>query len=381
MISSQKKILLVTETPPATPNGFGITLKNLFQNFNCKVVYTDKSFKNHSIPQNYVFAHCPNHKSKRLLPLFLLGLIPEWRGKYSSLWLNLFLRSNFDVVYCFFYSLENVKFADWIASQKNAKLIVHIADHSECFFKDSYFNSIIQKSYKRACIGKNMQEAYEKEFNLKFEIFHNFADARKLPFKSKPSSSFTLEKPLKLLFIGSIFKHLHQGAIEDICTAVNELHTLGKPISFDIYGQVQPADYIKNKINNTSVFYRGEIKAENRFDIMEQYHAYVVPSSFEENLSANYSFSIPTKLPELLGSGRPTLIYGPSNMEAHRFCKKLDSGILIEEQGIQPLKTEISNLIEDYNFQYSKAQSDVIRTCDQLFGEQKQNEFVKFLLN
>ena len=381
MISPQKKILLVTETPPGTPNGFGITLKNLFQDFNHKVVYTDKSFKNHSIPQNYFFAHCPNHKSKRLLPLFLLGLIPEWRGKYSSLWLKLSLRTSFDVVYCFFYSLENVKFAYWIAFQKKAKLIVHIADHSECFFNDSCFNSIIQKSYKRACIGKNMQEAYEKKFNLKFEIFHNFADPQKLPFKSKPSSTFTLETPLKLLFIGSIFKHLHQGAIEDICTAVEELHTLGKPISFDIYGQVQPSDYIEDNINNTSVFYRGEINAENRFEIMEQYHAYVVPSSFEENLSANYSFSIPTKLPELLGSGRPTIIYGPTNMEAYRFCKKLDSGTMIEQPGTEPLKAAITNLLDNYNYEYTKAQSDVIRTSDQLFGYQKQNEFFKFLLS
>ena len=130
-----------------------------------------------------------------------------------------------------------------------------------------------------------------------------------------------LKHHLNCFSSGSIFKHLHQGAIEDICTAVEELHTLGKPISFDIYGQVQPSDYIEDNINNTSVFYRGEINAENRFEIMEQYHAYVVPSSFEENLSANYSFSIPTKLPELLGSGRPTIIYGPTNMEAYRFCK------------------------------------------------------------
>ena len=68
-------------------------------------------------------------------------------------------------------------------------------------------------------------------------------------------------------------------------------------------------------------------------------------------------------------------------MEAYRFCKKLDSGTMIEKEGTEPLKAAITNLIEDYNFQYNKAQSDVIRTSDQFFSEQKQNEFVKFLLS
>ena len=40
-----KKILLVTETPPETPNGFGVTLKCLLKNTSHNVIYTDAEFE------------------------------------------------------------------------------------------------------------------------------------------------------------------------------------------------------------------------------------------------------------------------------------------------------------------------------------------------
>ena len=155
-LSPHKKVLLVTETPPGTPNGFGVTLSTFISGLNCSVVFTDASFKNMVKKKGFVHAHCPYHKSKKYILLFLLGLIPEWRGKYSKLWLFLFLRGKFEVVYSFFYSLENVRFASWIASHKRSQHIVHIADHSPSFFNSLEFKSILASSYKRACTGHNM---------------------------------------------------------------------------------------------------------------------------------------------------------------------------------------------------------------------------------
>ena len=131
------KVLLVTETPPGTPNGFGVTLQNLFSEIVHDVLYTDNSFKNSVKGKSYIHAQCPYHKSKKGFILFLIGFIPEWRGHYSKLWMILFLRKKYDLVYAFFYSVELAKFSSWIATQKKAKLIVHIADHSSSFINNS----------------------------------------------------------------------------------------------------------------------------------------------------------------------------------------------------------------------------------------------------
>jgi len=377
--SAQSKILIVTETPPGTPNGFGITLKNLFNNIEADVLYTDKHFRDEIKPNKYIFAHCPNHKTKKILPLFLIGLIPEWRGKYSPLWLFFFLGKKYDLIYSFFYSLENLKFASWIALKKKSKHIVHIADHCSSFFSSLEFERIMKTAHRRVCIGHNMRETYEERFNLPFRVFHNFADSQQLPLKKEPSVKFSSPKPFKLLFIGSIFEHLHKGTIQDICLAVKEMKSKGTLISFNIYGQIEPKDYLKNYIDDDSVFYHGIIEPDQRFPVMEKHHAYIVPSTFNQELALNYSLSIPTKLPELLGSGRPTIIFGPKMMESHRFCLKIDSGVLADKPGVENLKIVLQDIVENYHFRLAKAKSDAERTKDIIFGTKYRNDFVNLL--
>ena len=371
----------MTETPPSTPNGFGITLANLFKSFRYDTIFTDKSFLGKSTAKNLSFAHCPNHKSKFLFPLFILGLIPEWRGHYSPLWLFFFLRNKYDIVYSFFYSMDNLKFAYWISKEKKARLIVHVADHCVSFFKNPVFEKIIKNSYRRACIGVNMQESYEQRFNIPFKVFHNYADNKHLPLKSITPSMFSDTYPLKILFIGSIFENLHQGSIQDLCSVIRKMNSEGKPIIFEFYGQMQPTDYLKKEIDNISICHHGKINPESRFRVMEQYHVFVVPSSFDKTLSVNYSLSIPTKLPELLASGRPTIVYGPNSMEANRFCKQLETGILIEEQSTEALEKVFSYLLENYKNELSKARTDFSRNSNVLFGVKCQKEFSKFILN
>ena len=93
---------------------------------------------------------------------------------------------------------------------------------------------------------------------------------------------------------------------------------------------------------------RDSIPSEERFGIMSQNHCFVVPSSFAKKIKAEYKYSIPTKLPELLLSGRPVIIYGPKEMEAHRFCADEKCGILIDHDSISSLKSKLLNLYLNY---------------------------------
>ncbi len=330
-----------------------MTLTTFLSGLNCSVVFTDASFKKEVKNRGFVHAHCPYHKSKKSLLLFLLGLIPEWRGNYSKLWLFLFLRGKFEVVYSFFYSLDNVRFGAWIAKKKNCKHIVHIADHSPTFFNSPEFKLILDSSHKRACIGRNMQDAYEKKFGLNFNVFHNYADFKNLPLPPGTDSNFNQENPFKVLFLGSLFSHLHKGAINDICKAISSLNQDGHPVIFNLYGQRVPVNFLSSEIDGKSINHLGEVPPDDRFNIMNQHHVFVVPSSFDPDLANEYCFSIPTKLPELLASGRPTIIYGPDFMESHRFCNDNDCGFLIKDRSIEILKNTLIKIMQNYQEQLS----------------------------
>ena len=357
-----------------------MTLSTFLSGLNCSVVFTDASYKKEVQNKGFVHAHCPYHKSKKSLFLFLLGLIPEWRGKYSKLWLLLFLRVKCDIVYSFFYSLENVQFASWIATQKKCRHIVHIADHSSLFFNSLEFKSLLKSSYKRACIGHNMKDAYEKKFDEEFEVFHNYADSKHLPLPPVDDFTFNRGNPFKILFLGSLFSHLHNGAINDLCNAVTELNRSGHPLVFNLYGQRVPSDFLTAEIDGESVVHHGEVPAAERFKIMQEHHVFVVPSAFDSNLADEYCFSIPTKLPELLASGRPTIVYGPDVMEAHRFCNDNGCGYLIDERSVDKLKDSLVEIMGSYREQLS-ASIDQAKKIQQLISKSSQiPRFHDFLL-
>ena len=358
-----------------------MTLKNLFTGIIHDVLYTDSSFISSVKGTNYIHGHCPYHKSRKGIFLFIIGLVPEWRGYYSRVWMFFFLRKKYDLIYAFFYSIELAKFASWIALQKKAKLILHIADHSPSFINNFEFIKILDQSEKLCCIGQNMKQYYQTIFKKTFDVFHNLADDAYLPLTNKINFTFSESNPLKILFMGSLFETLHKGAINNICRAINELNDEGYSISFNLYGQIVPNTFLQEERTTPHINHHGTISPDERFNIMIQNHCFVVPSSFSKNIKAEYKYSIPTKLPELLLSGRPVIIHGPNEMEAHRFCYDEKCGILIDNNSISSLKSALVNLY----LNYPNHKKDAIKTSHKLMNKlsisDQSPRFQSFVLN
>lgn len=105
----------------------------MFKEIDHQVVYTDAAFKQFGDKRGYLLAQVPYHKSGRLFFYYVMGKVPEWRGRYSSPWMLKRLNDKFSSVYAFVYSTECMKYAYWIAKKKKLPLAIHLADHSESF--------------------------------------------------------------------------------------------------------------------------------------------------------------------------------------------------------------------------------------------------------
>ena len=142
-----------------------------------------------------------------------------------------------------------------------------------------------------------------------------------------------------------------------------------------------PSNFLSSKINGQSVTHHGLIATDERFKIMNEHHAYVIPASFDSKIQEEYCYSIPTKLPELLVSGRPTLIYGPPTMEAHRFCKDNDCGYLIDVRSVEKLMEALIEIMENYQESLS-ASIDQAKKIQSLISKSTQvPRFHDFLLS
>ena len=104
------KLLLVTETPPGTPNGFGVTLDCMFKEIEHGVVYTDAAFKQFGDKLGYLLAQVPYHPSGRFL-LFFGRKDSRMEGQVFVILVKKHLSDKFSAVYAFVYSPECMKYA------------------------------------------------------------------------------------------------------------------------------------------------------------------------------------------------------------------------------------------------------------------------------
>ena len=350
--------MLVTETPPGTPNGFGVTLDCMFKEIEHAVVYTDASFKEYGDTLGYLLAQVPYHPSGRFLLSFLTGKIPEWRGRYSSSWLKKNLSEKFSSVYAFVYSPECMKYAHWIAKKTKVPLVVHLADHSPEFKRSSSIE-ILRGAEKLVCITDEMKSMYERNLGRKFiEVLHNGAEQACSEMASPSYQPFSEHNPFVLCFIGGLFSHLHGDCIEDIFEAVSEIRKKFPWIEFHLYGQRQPADFLENLIHANGFTHHGIVMPlEKKFEIMKKAHCFVIPSSFKEEKHQHYRYSFPTKLPELIASGRPILSYGPKETATNRILETNNLGLRIHDRSVEKLVDSLENLVNQYRVSLDKLAS------------------------
>ena len=313
-----------------------------------QVVFTDAEFKQFGDDLDFILAQVPYHPSGRFLIPFLTGKIPEWRGMYSSIWLTRHLLDKFSTVYAFVYSAECMKYAHWIANKCKLPLVVHLADHSPEFERISSAN-ILRVAAKLVCITEEMKSMYESSLGRSdIEVLHNGAEQACSDIASPPHEPFSAQNPFVLCFIGSLFSNLHGDCIEDFFKAVSEVRVKYPWIEFHLYGQRQPADFLEDLICLDGFTHHGVVPVNKKFDVMEKAHCFVIPSSFKEEKHQHYRYSFPTKLPELIASGRPIISYGPQETATNRILESNNLGLRIHDRSVSKLVESLELLVSQY---------------------------------
>jgi glycosyltransferase involved in cell wall biosynthesis len=321
----------------------------MFRDIKHHVIYTDAAFKQFGDKHGYLLAQVPYHPSGRFLCSFWAGKIPEWRGRYSSLWFKKHLSDKFSSVYAFVYSTECMKYAHWISKKKKLPLSIHLADHSESF-KEAGSIKILTKASKLICITDEMKSKYEGMLGRSdIEVLHNGAEQTCLAIPSPPQGPFSKKKPFIICFIGGLFSHLHGDCIEDIFEAVDQIRKKKPWIEFHLYGQRQPNNFMAQEILSEGCTHHGIVMPlDKKFGIMEKAHCFVVPSSFKEESHKHYRYSFPTKLPELIASKRPILSYGPQDTATNRILASNELGIRVSDRSVTKLVKAIQVLESQY---------------------------------
>jgi len=253
------------------------------------------------------------------------------------------------MVYAFVYSTNCLLYASWIARKRNLPLLVHLADHSGAFEQPS-ISRILENCTKLICITEDMRSKYESMLGRKdIEFLHNGAEDQCFQIPSPKPLTFDSRNPFVFCFLGGLFSQLHGECIEDVLLAVKNLRTKFPFLEFHLYGQLQPKNFLSELLHSKGITHHGIIMPlDKKYEIMERANCFLIPSSFNPDKNSNYRYSFPTKLPELLGTGRPVLSYGPENTASNRILDRHNLGFRIHKRSVENLEFTLSSIIEDY---------------------------------
>ena len=259
--------------------------------------------------------------------------------------------------------------------------MIHLADHSDEFEQPKIFR-ILRSCSRLICITEDMRTKYETMLSRKdIEVLHNGSESRCFNLSVPPLTPFDETNPFKLCFLGGLFSHLHGKCIEDVLEAVDQLRKQRSWLEFHLYGQINPKNFLLEQLRATGITHHGIVMPlDKKYEIMEEAHCFIIPSSFNEQNHKHYRYSFPTKLPELIASGRPILSYGPSDTATNRLLIANQLGIRIHQRSVEKLVEALTKIMDLYADTVSQIASDNSR-IRQRFSATKVREKLAKVLN
>ena len=331
-----------------TPNGFGVTLKNLFGDWpreNIRFFYNREEYRlQPKSDLDFRFAPVPASPGRRYAIPKILGITPEWRGQYSQRWLKRNL-SGFepDLVFSSVHSIHSILFGDWTAQQLQKPHALHVMDEPFHDYAQNAVCEILGRTCSLMTISQTMRTAYKELYGVESEVFHNGAERAFFTVKTREQ----LDDPIRLRFIGNLLQLQHFNAIEDIAEAVLEFNKRSpRKAVFEIFGNEIPSGCSNEIIKEGEIIFHGPIPLEDRLTTIAQADILVIPFTFDPSIFESYRLSIPTKLPENLATGIPVLLYGPKGMAATDLCIDQGLGTVISERSVSHL-VEFLHLFHD----------------------------------
>lgn len=376
------RILIISESPKGSKNGFGVTLDYFFGNWDkTRIIniYTDQAFqKDFQEKENYLLAHIPFHAGLKYALPFLYGIIPEWRNNFSKKWIKKNLKKiKPDLIYSFVYSSATLQFSTLVAKLTKLPFVFHIGDD---ITQEENGEIIIRKALQYAkrqfVISENMKRYYESIFNRDFDIFH-FVSTEITPSNNSLESVVLNHQPKVIRFIGSYHKIQHEDAVMDLVDVLEGINTPNVKFNLEFWGTETPQNAL-NGITKTEI-YKGLFPERKKISLIKGSDLLIIPSTFEEHTHRYYKNSFPTKLTEYLLSGVPVLVYGPPDSSSSIFCKKYATGFTLTTKCKDKIAEFLLDFIQNHNMYRLKARNDSIQLAKDLADINMHGKFHRLL--
>ena len=329
--------LVLADYPIGFSSGFGETLYNLFSGFQTTCLWsaypgqkvpTKQLGKTISLPSPSRPKWLPSQLSIAFYPaLKTLQLIAS---KRTADQLSIFIRAN---------SIRNllvIPVSPWILAaalrihrqHKELNLILYVMDdwqgHHESYDlpystrRQRLLAEVIKRAHKRFAVSREMAADYEQSFGGTWQIAHNGIDQ---PLFS--TNGTVVSRPSKVLLAGDINVFRFDAVLAFAKALERCRERTATPHELTIFGDVAE-EYAKPLSQLGVIRMLGRRAHSECLAAMRNTDLLYLPLAFSRKATRISLYSLPTKFPEYLASGKTMLVHAPRNSAVFRIAERYD---------------------------------------------------------
>lgn len=374
MNKTYKKILIINSTQIGSNSGTGNTLKNIFNlipndkllqiiihpleknnhsNINTIIFGTEvlglTGFISKIIHKNAINVSSSNVKTqnncinipkksfKHKLKEMFSGILDSLPLFYEEIFKEV-EKFKPDVIYTCAASIPIMKTALKISKKYNIPIVVHLMDDwPETIYTSSILSKpsrlyalyLLKKIFRMSSINFVISEAlgmkYKKIYGINYCVLMNPVVVNEIePTVDKNVISF--------LYAGSLGLKRDESLIK-ICKAIKILNNQGYNCKIDLYiPKTQNIEEIRTKFLEFDVTFHNYVPADKTRQLYRKYDVLVFSESFDKKLTLFTKYSLSTKIPEYLSSGRPILAFIPENLYSSYYLKENNAAVVANNE-------------------------------------------------
>jgi len=242
-----------------------------------------------------------------------------------------------DVIYTMSTSVYINRVAVFFSKRYNIKIVIHYMDNwrETAFLNNRYtkwlnclLNKTVSKLEKRMNKGLTISEKMAFEYTVKYRADYtalmNCVDI--------PECETTVTYKEKDHVIFTYAGGLHLGRFEQLLKVQDEIAKFnsaskGPVVSFVIYtSDNYKSEYI-NSFNKSITEFKAFLPHEQVHNIYDEADVLIHIESFDKDIIEYTKYSISTKIPEYMASGKPILCFSPRNIAVSEYINDMQTGI------------------------------------------------------
>ncbi len=207
---------------------------------------------------------------------------------------------------------------------------------------------------RRSPLGMTISDAMAQEYQRRYGIpFTSFMNCVQTPRQCPPLPKHSENCPLKFVYVGGLHLNRHQ-ALEELGRAITVLRGEGFNIEAEVYAPADDISHFGTALEATgAIRVAGSLRPEEVTAVLLDADVVVHVESFDESTRQYVRYSLSTKIPQYMATGRPILAYGPDEAASCKYVKDRGCGLVVGRQDFKELLSAARQLSQSHDVRES----------------------------